>query len=65
MHSKGLISYLPFGGGLLPLPRPDGFPVVLGPFGGLGALGAFGAVVLLDMVFPFIKLNVSSSQGRS
>ena len=26
-------SYLPFGG-LLPLPPPDGLPVVLGPFGG-------------------------------
>ena len=45
---------------MLPLPRPDGFPVVLGPFGGLGALGAFGAVVFLDMVFPFIKFIVLS-----
>jgi len=25
-------------GGLLPLPEPDGFPVVLGPFGGLCVL---------------------------
>jgi hypothetical protein len=24
-----------FEGGLFPLPPPDGFPVVLGPFGGL------------------------------
>ena len=29
-------SYLPFGlGELLPLPPPEGFPVVLGAFGGL------------------------------
>jgi len=31
-------SYFPFGlgaGGLLPRPPPEGFPVVLGPFGGL------------------------------
>jgi len=30
---KGLATYLPFDG-LLPLPGPDGFPVLLGPFGG-------------------------------
>jgi hypothetical protein len=30
---KGLITYLPFAG-LLPRPGPDGFPVLLGPFGG-------------------------------
>ena len=30
---KRVISYLRFGG-LLPLPPPDGLPVVLGPFGG-------------------------------
>lgn len=46
---KGFIAYLDFGG-LFPLPSPDLFPVVLGPFGGLGALGVFGAVVVvLDM----------------
>lgn len=30
---RHVTSYLPFGG-LLPLPPPDGLPVVLGPFGG-------------------------------
>ena len=29
-----LLSYLLLLGGLLPLPPPEGFPVVLGPFGG-------------------------------
>lgn len=39
--------YLPFAGGLLPRPPPDGFPVLLGPFGGAGREAAFLAATLL------------------
>lgn len=33
--SAGILYFLGPAGGLFPLPPPDGFPVVLGPKGGL------------------------------
>ena len=46
--SHFVLYYLPFGlgaGGLFPRPPPDGFPVVLGPSGGLVAVFAINLVV--------------------
>ncbi|WP_320035796.1 hypothetical protein [Halarcobacter sp.] len=40
--------------GLLPLPFPDGFPVVLGPLKGLG----------FDMIYPLNKNFTTFNQKR-
>jgi len=60
-RTKSAINYLPFGlgaGGLLPLPPPDGLPVVLGALGGL--------VVPFAIVFSFKILDlVSKCQGSA
>lgn len=53
--SKGDLetTYLPLGG-LLPLPPPDGFPVVDGPLGGRGVL-AVAIFYLLNLVFMLLE----------
>jgi hypothetical protein len=46
-------------GGLLPLPPPDGFPVVLGPLGGLRVDFAIGIDIIINAYLFAFRLSHS------
>lgn len=52
----GILYFLGPVGGLFPLPPPDGFPVVLGPKGGLVVVFAIVLLLIINLQLCFLRI---------